>query len=127
MSDLDFNTTQEFALELDKRDPLKSYRDLFYIPSFQGQESIYFAGNSLGLQPKKVKTYVEKEIEDWAKYGVEGHFQARTPWLSYHETLTEQTARLVGAKPIEVVVMNTLTVNLHLMMVTFYRPTPNRN
>ncbi|MEO5970309.1 MAG: kynureninase [Bdellovibrionia bacterium] len=128
MLDLKLNTTEEFAQEMDRRDPLKSYRELFSIPHLQeGQESIYFTGNSLGLQPKKVKLYVEQEIEDWAKLGVEGHFHARTPWLSYHETLTEQTARLVGAKPIEVVVMNTLTVNLHLMMVTFYRPTASRH
>jgi kynureninase len=127
MSGIQMKTTEEFALEMDSRDPLSSYRGLFSIPTLKdSQESIYFAGNSLGLQPKKVKLYVDQEIEDWAKLGVEGHFHARTPWLSYHETLTEQTARLVGAKPIEVVVMNTLTVNLHLMMVTFYRPTSSR-
>jgi len=131
MSELKFNTTEVLAWDLDRLDPLKSYRDLFSIPCVQegekSEEAIYFAGNSLGLQPKKVKSYIEKEIDDWARFGVEGHFHARTPWLSYHETLTEQTARLVGAQPLEVVVMNTLTVNLHLMMVSFYRPTMNRH
>ena len=89
--------------------------------------TVYLAGNSLGLQPKKARQYIEAELDDWATLGVEAHFKARHPWVSYHELLTPQTARLVGAKPSEVVVMNTLTVNLHLMMVSFYRPTPERN
>jgi kynureninase len=89
--------------------------------------TVYLAGNSLGLQPKKTRQYIEAELDDWARLGVEGHFRAHNPWFSYHELLTAQTARLVGARPSEVVVMNTLTVNLHLMMVSFYRPTPQRN
>jgi kynureninase len=87
---------------------------------------LYFAGNSLGLQPATARAFIEQELEDWATYGVEGHFHAKNPWLPYHEFLTEKTARLVGALPSETVVMNSLTVNLHLMMVSFYRPTQER-
>lgn len=113
---------------MDESDPLKTFRDRFYIPKTQSQEDvIYLAGNSLGLQPKKVKEYISSELDDWARLGVEGHFLGRHPWLPYHENLTEMAARLVGAKPVEVVVMNTLTVNLHLMMVSFYRPTKQRH
>lgn len=116
-----------FAKELDANDPLKLYRDKFYIPKHEdGKEVIYFAGNSLGLQPKTVRKYVEQELLDWEKMGVEGHTAAKNPWLPYHEFLTGQTARLVGAKPVEVVNMNSLTVNLHLMLVSFYRPLENR-
>lgn len=123
-----FQATRSFAAEMDAKDPLVKYREKFYIPQLRdGQDCIYFCGHSLGLQPKTVRAYVEQELEDWAKLGVEGHFRARKPWLPYHEFLAEQTARLVGAKPIEVVVMNSLTVNLHLMMVSFYRPTPKRH
>lgn len=123
-----YSANQSYALELDAADPLARYRDRFYIPKRQnGEDALYFCGNSLGLQPKTVKAYVEQELDDWAKLGVDGHFQAKHPWLPYHETLTEQTARLLGAKPIEVVVMNTLTVNLHLMLVSFYRPTAERH
>ena len=122
-----FENSKSFALQLDERDPLRSFRDQFLFPQSEtGETSIYFAGNSLGLQPKKAKTYICEELDDWAKFGVEGHFLGRHPWLSYHENVTEQSARLVGAKPIEVVVMNTLTVNLHLMMVSFYQPTAKR-
>ncbi len=113
---------------MDADDPLAKYRDQFHIPKQEnGEDCIYFCGNSLGLQPKSAKVYVEQELDDWAKFGVEGHFHARHPWKGYHEFLTEQTAHLVGAKPVEVVVMNTLTVNLHLMMVSFYRPTPTKH
>jgi kynureninase len=123
-----FQPTQSFACELDAGDPLKKYRHKFHIPKkANGEDAIYFAGNSLGLQPKTVREYVEQELEDWARLGVHGHLGARRPWIKYHEFLAEQTARLVGAKPIEVVVMNSLTVNLHLMMVSFYRPTPQRH
>ncbi|MCH7675277.1 kynureninase [candidate division KSB1 bacterium] len=123
-----FKTDRSFALELDAKDPLAKYRDQFHIPKQDnGEDCIYFCGNSLGLQPKTAKAYVNEELDDWAKLGVEGHIQARHPWKPYHEFLTEQTARMVGAKPIEVVVMNTLTVNLHLMMVSFYRPTPTKH
>jgi kynureninase len=115
--------TESFARGLDREDPLASYRDLFHIPPGpNGAECIYLTGNSLGLQPKATRAYVEQELDDWAKFGVEGHFHARNPWMPYHETLTEMTARLVGAEPHEVVVMNTLTVNLHLMLTSFYRP-----
>lgn len=121
-------TDKSFALELDATDPLAGYRNQFYIPKEKdGQDCIYFCGNSLGLQPKLAKDYVNQELADWRELGVEGHFHAKNPWLPYHEFLAEQTARLVGAKAIEVVVMNTLTVNLHLMMVSFYRPTPEKH
>ena len=85
-----------------------------------------FTGNSLGLQPKTTKKYIQQELEDWANLGVEGHFEAKNPWLDYHELLTDKMAKIVGAKPIEVVVMNTLTTNLHLLMVSFYRPTKTK-
>jgi len=123
-----FRTGKLFAKELDEADPLGEYRSKFHFPKKEsGQEVIYLCGNSLGLQPKSVSAYVEQELKDWQALGVKGHLHARNPWVPYHELLTEQTARLVGAKPLEVVVMNTLTVNLHLMMVSFYRPTPERN
>ena len=102
------------------------YRDQFHIPLVNGQESVYFCGNSLGLQPRKTKAYIEETLEDWARLGVEGHLHARHPWLPYHEFLTQSTARLVGAQESEVVVMNSLTVNLHLLMASFYRPTTER-
>lgn len=122
-----FQTGPEFARELDKTDPLAGYRVRFFIPPKKdGSPVIYFCGNSLGLQPRHAADYVQQELEDWAKLGVEGHFHARHPWMPYHELLSEQTARLVGALSAEVVNMNTLTVNLHLMMVSFYRPTPQR-
>jgi kynureninase len=117
-----------FAQESDAKDPLASCRDKFYIPKHtDGKDVIYFAGNSLGLQPKTVRKYVEQELKDWETMAVEGHLHAKNPWLPYHEFLTEQTARLVGAKPDEVVNMNSLTVNLHLMVVSFYRPEPGRH
>ncbi len=123
-----YGNTIEFAVQTDSSDALKSYRDRFFIPKTKdGQEYIYLCGNSLGLQPKSVREFVEQELKDWAELGVEGHFHAKNPWMPYHELLTNQTARLVGAKPSEVVVMNTLSVNLHLMMVSFYRPTPQRH
>ncbi len=121
-----YEDSEEFALAADEKDALRYCRDLFHVPVKDGKDCIYLAGNSLGLQPKKVKEYIDDELVDWAQMGVEGHFSARHPWLPYHENLTDMTARLVGAKPIEVVVMNTLTVNLHLMMVSFYRPTQKR-
>ncbi|MDB4228483.1 kynureninase, partial [Flavobacteriaceae bacterium] len=89
-------------------------------------EWLYFTGNSLGLQPKITKKYIKQELDDWAKFGVEGHFEAKNPWISYHEFLTDTMAKIVGAKPIEVVVMNTLTTNLHLLMVSFYQPTKTK-
>jgi len=118
----------EYARELDKLDPLKAYRDKFHIPiQANGEPYVYLCGNSLGLQPKSTEDNVLQELEDWKNLGVEGHFHAKNPWMPYHEFLTEAMAKVVGAKPIEVVVMNTLTVNLHLMMVSFYRPTTSRN
>lgn len=123
-----YKNTPEFATHSDSVDVLKSHRNRFFIPKTQdGKDVIYLCGNSLGLQPKTASAYVQQELDDWARLGVEGHVHAKNPWMPYHELLTEQTARLVGALPSEVVVMNTLTVNLHLMMVSFYRPTTNRH
>ena len=123
-----FNSTDSsVAIELDRTDKLADFRGKFYIPKHSdGSDSIYLCGNSLGLQARTVRTYVEQELADWERLGVEGHFHARNPWLPYHELLARQTANLVGAGPHEIVVMNTLSVNLHLMMVSFYRPTAER-
>jgi kynureninase len=115
-----------FAKQLDANDSLKSYRNKFHIPQHNGSDMVYFTGNSLGLQPKTTKDYIQQELNDWATFGVEGHFLAKNPWLSYHEILTDKTAKIVSALPTEVVMMNQLTVNLHLLMVSFYRPTPQR-
>ena len=117
----------EFAKKLDQNDELSSYRNRFHIPKDKfGNELIYMTGNSLGLQPKSTKDYINQELKDWANLGVEGHTDAKNPWLRYHEYLTDSMAKIVGAKHIEVVVMNTLTANLHLMMVSFYQPTKKR-
>jgi kynureninase len=121
-----FSNTLEFARLKDEQDPLRSFRDRFHFPSYLNNPIIYLTGNSLGLQPKSAKKYIEEELEDWAKYGVEGHFHSRRPWYSYHEQLTEYTAEIVGAKPIEVVVTHSLTTNLHLLMVSFYQPKGKR-
>jgi len=124
----EFQADRTFALTMDQNDPLAQYRHEFFIPKqASGEDVIYFCGNSLGLQPKSTRAYVEQELKDWQELGVEGHFQAKRPWMPYHEFLREQTAQIVGALPAEVVVMNTLTVNLHLMMVSFYRPSPQRH
>ncbi|MFZ1264540.1 MAG: kynureninase [Chitinophagaceae bacterium] len=123
---MDFQNTFEFAKKLDEQDPLKHFREMFYIPILFGKECIYFTGNSLGLQPKRTQDYVVDELEDWASLGVEGHLHARNPWLPYHEFFPKQLSKLVGSKENEVVVMNSLTVNLHLLMVSFYRPTKKR-
>ena len=123
-----FETGAAFAAAMDARDPLAHFRDRFLIPKTRsGDDCIYLCGHSLGLQPKVASSYIEQELKDWAELGVEGHFHARNPWMPYHRLLTEQTASLIGADPAEVVVMNSLTVNLHLMMVSFYRPTINRH
>ena len=120
--------TLEFAREMDAIDPLRKYREQFFLPKQKNGESyVYLCGNSLGLQPKSTRAAIEQELKDWENYGVEGHFHAKNPWMPYHEFLTEAMAKVVGAKPIEVVVMNTLSVNLHLMMVSFYQPTKTRN
>ncbi|MCI0571278.1 MAG: kynureninase [Myxococcaceae bacterium] len=116
-----------WARAQDASDPLARFRGEFLFPRAKdGQDALYFAGHSLGLQPRNVRPYIAQELDDWERLGVEGHFEARHPWMPYHELLTDMTARLVGAKPVEVAVMNTLTVNVHLMMVSFYRPTPQR-
>lgn len=116
-----------YAKEQDRNDPLAPYRNAFHIPKDKtGNTIIYMTGNSLGLQPKTAKAYVNQELDDWANLGVEGHFEAKNPWLSYHEFLTESMATIVGAKPIEVVIMNTLTANLHFLMISFYKPTKKR-
>src|SRR5579862_743421 len=113
---------------MDARDPLACFRDRFFIPKTKdGADCVYLCGHSLGLQPKAVSSHSEQELRDWAELGVEAHFEARNPWMPYHRLLTKQTASLVGAQPSEVVVMNSLTVNLHLMMVSFYRPTAERH
>lgn len=118
----------EHAQSLDKDDPLREFRDRFWIPvRDDGSEQIYLCGNSLGLQPRKLAAAVMDELTAWQKRGVEGHFHGDPPWINYHELLREPMAELVGAKPCEVVTMNTLTVNLHLMLVSFYRPQGKRN
>lgn len=123
-----FSPEEDFARELDAEEPLRRFRERFHIPiDSQGQELIYFVGNSLGLMPKATRKIVEQELDDWANLAVDAHFDAATPWYSYHETLREPAARLVGARPDEVVCMNSLTVNLHLLMATFYRPTKARH
>ena len=128
MSEFQFQTGEDFAVAMDKSDPLRNYRERFLFPkAADGRDCLYLCGHSLGLQPKTAAAYIERELKDWAQLGVEGHFRATNPWMPYHRLLTEQTAALVGAKPLEVVVMNSLTVNLHLMMVSFYRPTPARH
>ncbi|MCY2688512.1 kynureninase [Salinimicrobium sp. TH3] len=121
-----FENTKEFAQQLDQQDPLRSYRDQFLLPKVNGKEVIYFTGNSLGLQPKNARKYVDEIMTDWAELAVEGHFEAAKPWWDYHERFAGKLAPVVGAKPCEVTVMNTLTVNLHLLMVSFYRPTKQR-
>lgn len=114
------------AVELDQQDELAKYREEFYLPQVSAEDCVYLTGNSLGLQPKAVRDAINVELEDWAKYGVEGHFEARNPWFSYHELLMEKAAKVVGAKTGEVVHMNGLTTNIHLLMVSFYRPTQKK-
>ena len=118
--------TLEFAQDSDQQDELSAYRQRFYLPKIHGKDALYFTGNSLGLQPKSTREYVQQELDDWAKYGVEGHFEAKNPWVSYHKILSKPFAKLVGANNQEVVAMNGLSVNLHLMMVSFYQPTSKR-
>jgi kynureninase len=121
-----FENTLQFAKKLDRTDPLKSFRNRFHIPKVKGKTSIYFTGNSLGLQPKSTKKFITEELEDWANLGVEGHEHSRRPWVEYQKFSKKSLAQIVGAKAVEVVAMNQLTVNLHLMMVSFYRPTLQR-
>ena len=122
-----FSGEEDFARRLDADDPLRHFREKFHLPlGKDGKPVIYFAGNSLGLMPKSARQIVDEELDNWATLGVDAHHATGTPWYSYHEALREPTARLVGAKPLEVICMNSLTVNLHLMMATFYRPTKLR-
>ncbi|HET7675993.1 MAG TPA: kynureninase, partial [Gammaproteobacteria bacterium] len=124
---MNFRADRDFAIEQDRADPLAAYRDQFHLPHSAGDEpDIYLCGNSLGLQPKTTQAWVAQELADWARLGVKGHLEARHPWLPYHELVTDKLAEVVGAEPAEVVAMNTLTVNLHLMMVSFYRPDARR-
>lgn len=126
--------SQELATYLDEQDALAQFRSQFLFPKTEegaeireaGSETVYLCGNSLGLQPKNVRTYVLQELDNWERYGVEGHFKSKRPWVTIDETVHEAAATVVGAKPIEVAIMNSLTTNLHLMMVPFYRPTETR-
>src|SRR5215471_9788526 len=118
---------ERFACQMDAEDSLRTFRDKFHLPlGKNGKPVIYFAGNSLGLMPKSARQIVDDELDNWANLGVDAHHAAGTPWYSYHEALREPVARLVGAKSMEVICMNSLTMNLHLMMATFYRPTKSR-
>lgn len=127
IKNMQFDNSLAFAQQKDAESPLNHCRNLFYLPKqVNGQPLIYFCGNSLGLQPKSVPNFIDEELQAWANLGVEGHFDAPRPWFKYHHFLTKATANLVGALPEEVVVMNALTVNLHLLLVSFYRPTPQR-
>ena len=120
-------TDRDFAKQMDREDELAEFRDRFHIPKTgDGDDVLYFCGNSLGLQPRTTSDYLERELKKWAEKGVAGHFDDVDPWYSYHELLTEPLADVVGAKPVEVVAMNSLTTNLHLLMVSFYRPTNER-
>ncbi|MDZ4716591.1 MAG: kynureninase [Cytophagales bacterium] len=121
-----FENSLSFARSLDKQDPLRKFQSQFHIPKIKGKKSLYLCGNSLGLQPRNVKSYLLEELHDWATLGVEGHIHGKRPWLYYHHLTKKSLAKLVGAKPSEVVAMNQLTVNLHLMLTTFYRPTSSR-
>ncbi len=123
---MNFENTLSFAQELDSNDILREFRNEFHIPKHHGKDTMYFTGNSLGLQPKAAESALMTELEDWRNLGVEGHFQGKNPWFHYHKFLTENAARVVGAKPIEVVVMNQLTSNLHFLFVSFYRPNAQR-
>ena len=123
---MNYNQSSGFALEMDSRDALGAMRNEFYFPKINGKDALYFCGNSLGLQPKSAEAALLQELEDWKNWGVEGHFNAKNPWFPYHKILTSSLARIVGAQKTEVVCMNTLTVNLHLLMVSFYRPTKER-
>jgi len=127
LSTISYQAGAEFAGQMDAADPLAHIRNRFFFPKDKrGKECLYLCGHSLGLQPKSVKSYLDQELKDWAELGVDGHFHGKNPWMPYHRLLRDQTAELVGATRSEVVVMNSLTVNLHLMMASFYRPTPQR-
>lgn len=121
-----FQNTIDFARQCDLQDELKKFRSRFFFPRHNGNDVIYFCGNSLGLQPEKTEEYVLQEIKDWQTFGVEGHFTAKNPWFPYHEFVRDNMAKVVGGLPTEVVVMNSLTANIHFMFVSFYRPTKQR-
>jgi kynureninase len=121
-----FQNTLQFAQSLDQQDELRKYRNEFIFPQHNGKNVIYFTGNSLGLQPKSAKKYVDEVMNDWANLAVEGHFYAEKSWWDYHERFAQPLSKIFGTKPSEITVMNTLTVNLHLLMVSFYKPTPKR-
>lgn len=123
---MQFTNSLEFAKDLDANDSLATYRNEFHLINHNGKPCVYLCGNSLGLQPKRTKDAIEQELQDWAELGVEGHFRGKNPWMYYHHFLTENAAKVVGALPSEVVIMNNLTTNLHLMMVSFYKPTATR-
>lgn len=123
---MNFQNTREFAKQLDANDELALYKNEFYFPQHNGKDVIYFTGNSLGLQPKITKSYVDEIMNDWANMAVEGHFYSDKPWWDYHERFCEPLSKIVGALPSEVGVMNTLTINLHLLLVSFYQPTKTR-
>jgi kynureninase len=123
---MQFENSLSFAQQLDKQDSLAKFRNEFHLLQKDGKPAVYLCGNSLGLQPKNVRAAIDQELKDWADLGVEGHFDGKNPWMYYHHFLTEKAAKIVGAKPSEVVIMNNLTANLHLMMVSFYRPTKTR-
>ncbi|HNJ58103.1 MAG TPA: kynureninase, partial [Chitinophagaceae bacterium] len=121
-----YQNTLAFAKNLDEQDEIKDFRTKFFIPQHNGRDTVYLTGNSLGLQPKSTAAYIQQELNDWANLGVEGHFHAKNPWMPYHEIFPKQLSKIVGALEEEVVVMNQLTVNLHLLMVSFYQPTAQR-
>ena len=123
---MNYTYSLEFAQKMDENDPLRKYRSEFLFPQHKGQNVVYLTGNSLGLQPKAAKAALQQELDDWEKYGVEGHFEAKNPWFGYHEMFAAPLAKLVGAKEEEVVAMNGLTTNLHLLMVSFYKPQGKR-
>ena len=123
---MEYKSTLDFAKKMDQNDPLRSFRDEFYIPRHEGNETLYFTGNSLGLQPRQTASYLNEELILWRERGVEGHFEGKRPWFHYHKFAKESLAKIVGADNDEVVAMNSLTTNLHLLMVSFYRPSTGR-
>src|SRR6187551_1733280 len=123
---MNFETGLSFAQQLDSTDLLKNFRDKFIIPEANGKQKIYFLGNSLGLQPKSANNYIQQILSDWASLGVESFFHAKEPWMDYHEKLARPLSKIVGAMPNEVVAMNQLTINLHLMLVSFYNSNSKR-
>lgn len=122
----EYRLDKNYAIESDNKDPLKHFKDKFYIPQYNGKNATYFLGNSLGAQPKSVQNYLSHELQKWQDSGALAHFDSKEPWIHYHETVANQMAKIVGAKASEIIAMNSLTINLHLMMVSFYQPTKSR-